>query len=75
LAATSAACHVPFADSGRSAAIDIFTENGTPEVAGRGAPEPARGLRRHLHNFGPLSNTPLVSNNIDNSGTINAFNA
>jgi uncharacterized protein (TIGR03118 family) len=56
--------------------IDIFSENGTflKQVA-HGAPlNQPWGLAIAPRNFGPLSNTLLVSNNT-NTGTINAFNS
>jgi uncharacterized protein (TIGR03118 family) len=56
--------------------IDIFSENGTflKQVA-HGAPlNQPWGLAIAPRNFGPLSNTLLVSNNT-NTGAINAFNS
>ena len=56
--------------------IDIFSENGTflKQVA-HGLPlNQPWGLAIAPRNFGPLSNTLLVSNNT-NGGTINAFNS
>jgi uncharacterized protein (TIGR03118 family) len=56
--------------------IDIFSENGTflKQVV-HGAPlNQPWGLAIAPNNFGPLSNTLLVSNNT-NTGTINAFNS
>src|SRR5258708_5087454 len=56
--------------------IDIFSDNGTflKQVA-HGAPlNQPWGLAIAPRNFGPLSNTLLVSNNT-NTGTINAFNS
>ena len=56
--------------------IDIFSEKGTflKQVA-HGAPlNQPWGLAIAPRNFGPLSNTLLVSNNT-NTGTINAFNS
>jgi uncharacterized protein (TIGR03118 family) len=55
--------------------IDIFTEDGTfvkHLAQGRPLNQPW-GLAKAPDNFGPLSNTLLVSNNVA-SGTINAFN-
>ena len=70
--------YVAFASSSGAAGgyIDIFSENGTflKQVA-HGAPlNQPWGLAVAPRNFGPLSNTLLVSNNT-NTGTINAFNS
>jgi uncharacterized protein (TIGR03118 family) len=56
--------------------IDIFKENGTfLKLLAQGPPlNQPWGLAPAPGNFGPLSNTLLVSNNT-NSGTINGFNA
>jgi uncharacterized protein (TIGR03118 family) len=56
--------------------IDIFGEDGTflKRVASGTPLNQPWGLAIAPKNFGPLSNTLLVSNNT-NSGTINAFNA
>jgi uncharacterized protein (TIGR03118 family) len=69
--------YVAFAGSSGASGgyIDIFSENGTflKQVA-HGAPlNQPWGLAIAPRNFGPLSNTLLVSNNT-NTGTINAFN-
>ena len=71
--------YVSFADSagGPGGAIDIFTEDGRfVKRLAEGAPlNQPWGFAAAPANFGPLSNTLLVSNNIDISGTINAFDA
>ena len=56
--------------------IDIYSEDGTllEQLAGGAPLNQPWGLAIAPKNFGPLSNTLLVSNNT-NSGTINAFNA
>lgn len=57
--------------------IDIFSEGGVflkRLVSGSPLNQPW-GLAAAPKNFGPLSNTLLVTNNINVSGTINAFNA
>jgi len=70
--------YVAFADStgGPGGFIDVFTEAGV--LMGtliKGAPlNQPWGIALAPSNFGPLSNTLLVSNNINNSGTINGFN-
>ena len=70
--------YVAFADkSGASGGfIDIFKEDGTfVKLLTQGAPlNQPWGFAVAPRNFGPLSNTLLISNNT-NSGTINAFNA
>jgi uncharacterized protein (TIGR03118 family) len=58
--------------------VDVFHEDGTPVTPGKhllqGAPlNQPWGIAVAPANFGPLSNTLLISNNV-NSGTINAFN-
>lgn len=56
--------------------VDIFTESGTfvkHLIHGSPLNQPW-GLALAPANFGPLSNTLLVSNNINNNGTINGFN-
>jgi uncharacterized protein (TIGR03118 family) len=70
--------YVAFAGSSGASGgyIDIFSENGTflRQVA-HGVPlNQPWGLAIAPRNFGPLSNTLLVSNNT-NTGTINAFNS
>jgi uncharacterized protein (TIGR03118 family) len=57
--------------------VDVFKEDGTPVTPGQhliqGLPlNQAWGIVAAPKNFGPLSNTLLISNNT-NSGTINAF--
>lgn len=57
--------------------IDIFSEGGVflkRLTSGSPLNQPW-GLAAAPSNFGPLSNTLLVSNNINVNGTINAFNA
>ena len=69
--------YVTFADSagGPGGFVDIFSEDGVFQSrAAEGAPlNQPWGVEVAPKNFGPLSNTLLVSNNT-NSGTINAFN-
>lgn len=71
--------YVSFADSagGSGGVIDIFTEDGRfVKRLTSGAPlNQPWGFAAAPPNFGPLSNTLLVSNNIDFTGTINAFDA
>jgi uncharacterized protein (TIGR03118 family) len=70
--------YVAFASSSGAAGgfIDIFKENGTfVKLLAQGPPlNQPWGFAAAPSNFGPLSNTLLVSNNT-NSGTINGFNA
>ena len=70
--------YVAFASSSGAAGgfIDIFSEKGTfLKHLAQGAPlNQPWGFAAAPSNFGPLSNTLLVSNNT-NSGTINGFNA
>jgi len=70
--------YVAFASSSGAAGgfIDIFSEKGTfLKHLAQGPPlNQPWGFAAAPSNFGPLSNTLLVSNNT-NSGTINAFNA
>jgi uncharacterized protein (TIGR03118 family) len=70
--------YVSFASSSGAAGgfIDIFSEDGTLlKQLAHGAPlNQPWGFAVAPKNFGPFSNTLLVSNNT-NSGTINAFNA
>jgi uncharacterized protein (TIGR03118 family) len=56
--------------------IDIYSENGDfLKRLAQGSPlNQPWGLAAAPTNFGPLSNTLLVSNNINKNGTINAFN-
>jgi uncharacterized protein (TIGR03118 family) len=72
--------YVTFASTtgGSGGFVDQFTEDGT-QVGGKsliqGAPlNQPWGIAAAPPNFGPLSNTLLISNNT-NGGTINAFNA
>jgi uncharacterized protein (TIGR03118 family) len=70
--------YVTFANSsgGPGGFVDVFSEDGTflKQVAQGGPLNQPWGLAIAPRNFGPLSNTLLVSNNT-NSGTINAFNS
>ncbi len=70
--------YVSFANTSGAAGgyIDIFAEDGTLlKQLSSGTPlNQPWGLAIAPNNFGPFSNTLLVSNNT-NSGTINAFNA
>jgi uncharacterized protein (TIGR03118 family) len=70
--------YVAFASSSGAAGgfIDIFSEQGTfLKRLAQGAPlNQPWGFAAAPSNFGPLSNTLLISNNT-NSGTINGFNA
>jgi uncharacterized protein (TIGR03118 family) len=70
--------YVAFASSSGAAGgfIDIFKENGTfVKQLAQGSPlNQPWGFAAAPSNFGPLSNTLLVSNNT-NAGTINGFNA
>lgn len=68
--------YVTFAANGAAGGyIDVFQEDGTlVKTLVHGAPlNQPWGLAAAPSNFGPLSNSLLVSNNT-NSGTINAFN-
>jgi uncharacterized protein (TIGR03118 family) len=64
------------ASGGPGGYIDIYTEGGTfVKRLTQGAPlNQPWGIAAAPSNFGPLSNTLLISNNINNEGTINAFN-
>lgn len=70
--------YVTFAGANGAAGgfVDVFGEDGTflKQVASGAPLNQPWGLAVAPKNFGPLSNTLLVSNN-NNSGTINAFNA
>jgi uncharacterized protein (TIGR03118 family) len=70
--------YVAFADAagGKGGVIDIFSEDGVfvKRLAEGGPLNQPWGMTIAPPNFGPLSNTLLVSNNT-NTGTINAFNA
>jgi len=71
--------YVAFASqSGKSGGfIDIFSESGMflKRLAQAGPLNQPWGMAAAPNNFGPLSNTLLVSNNVNKSGTINGFNA
>ncbi len=64
------------ASGGPGGYIDIYTEGGTfVKRLAQGAPlNQPWGFAAAPSNFGPLSNILLISNNINNEGTINAFN-
>ena len=71
--------YVTFANvaGGNDGFVDVFNENGTPVSPGKhllqGAPlNQPWGIAVAPRNFGRLSNTLLISNNLDH-GTINAF--
>ena len=70
--------YVAFASTsgGPGGYIDIFSEEGTfLKHLAQGAPlNQPWGMAAAPKNFGPLSNTLLVSNNINTNGTINSFN-
>jgi uncharacterized protein (TIGR03118 family) len=70
--------YVAFAatNGGPGGYVDIFGEDGTfVKTLISGAPlNQPWGFAVAPSNFGPLSNTLLVSNNIDKAGTINGFN-
>ncbi|MGH9530151.1 MAG: TIGR03118 family protein [Terriglobales bacterium] len=70
--------YIAFADTSGAPGgfIDIYSEDGTwLKTLSKGKPlNQPWGIAAAPKNFGPLSNTLLVSNNT-NSGTINAFNA
>ena len=70
--------YIAFADASGAAGgfIDIYSEDGTwLKTLAQGKPlNQPWGMAAAPKNFGPLSNTLLVSNNT-NSGAINAFNA
>jgi uncharacterized protein (TIGR03118 family) len=71
--------YVAFArqDEGPGGYIDIYSENGTwLKRLAQGAPlNQPWGFAAAPAAFGALSDTLLISNNIDHNGTINAFNA
>jgi len=71
--------YVAFASQsgGSGGYIDIFSESGEfLRRLAQGSPlNQPWGIAGAPGDFGPLSNALLVSNNIDKSGTINAFNA
>ena len=70
--------YVTFASSagGSGGYIDVFSETGTFEkrLIQNGYLNQPWGLAAAPSNFGPLSNTLLVSNNLNGSGLINGFN-
>jgi uncharacterized protein (TIGR03118 family) len=76
---TNGTVFVAFAanDGGPGGFVDTFKEDGTLiGTFAQGAPlNQPWGFALAPANFGPLSNTLLVSNNANNTGTINAFNA
>jgi uncharacterized protein (TIGR03118 family) len=57
--------------------VDIFSEDGTrlKQLISGGVLNQPWGFAIAPKNFGEFSNTLLVSNNVTNTGTINAFNA
>ena len=71
--------YVAFAaqDEGPGGYIDIYSEGGAwlKRLTQGGPLNQPWGFAAAPSNFGALSNTLLISNNIDNNGTINAFNA
>jgi uncharacterized protein (TIGR03118 family) len=71
--------YVAFAaqDGGPGGYIDIFSEGGVwlKRLTQGGPLNQPWGFAAAPSNFGALSNTLLISNNINNNGTINAFNA
>ena len=70
--------YVTFAptNGGANGVVDIFTESGAlVKHLIKGSPlNQPWGIAMAPANFGPLSNTLLISNNINNKGTINGFN-
>jgi len=64
-------------DEGPGGYIDIYSEGGVfLKRLAQGIPlNQPWGMAAAPKNFGPLSNTLLVTNNINYNGTINAFNA
>ncbi len=71
--------YVAFAaqDEGPGGYIDIYSESGTflKRLTQGGPLNQPWGFAAAPSFFGALSNTLLISNNIDHNGTINAFNA
>ncbi len=57
--------------------VDIYSESGTfvKQLIANGKLNQPWGLAMAPSSFGPLSNTLLVSNNLNKSGVINGFNA
>jgi len=70
--------YVAYANSsgGAGGYIDIFSESGTfvKRLTEGGRLNQPWGLAVAPSNFGPLSNTLLISNNLNKSGDINAYN-
>jgi uncharacterized protein (TIGR03118 family) len=71
--------YVSFASQsgGNGGFIDIYSEGGVflKRLTQGGVLNQPWGFAAAPPNFGPLSNTLLITNNINNNGTINAFNA
>jgi uncharacterized protein (TIGR03118 family) len=71
--------YVAYASSsgGSGGYIDILSESGTflKRLTQNGRLNQPWGFAAAPKNFGPLSNTLLISNNVNKSGAINAFNA
>lgn len=71
--------YVSFVDAagGSGGVIDIFTEEGrlVKRLTQGGPLNQPWGFAIAPSGFGPLSNTLLISNNVNLTGTINAFNA
>jgi uncharacterized protein (TIGR03118 family) len=71
--------YVAFANSsgGPGGYIDVFSESGKflNQLAANGHLNQPWGFAIAPSNFGPLSNTLLISNNLNKSGVINGFNA
>jgi uncharacterized protein (TIGR03118 family) len=57
--------------------IDVYSEGGVflKQLTSGGPLNQPWGMAAAPKNFGPLSNTLLVTNNVNKSGTINAFNS
>jgi uncharacterized protein (TIGR03118 family) len=64
-------------NGGTGGYIDIFSEGGVflKQLTSGGVLNQPWGFAAAPPNFGPLSNTLLITNNINFDGTINAFNA
>lgn len=71
--------YVAFASQsgGTGGYIDIYSESGVflKRLAQGGPLNQPWGMAAASRNFGPLSNTLLVTNNLNKNGTINGFNA
>jgi uncharacterized protein (TIGR03118 family) len=67
---------VTFSNGASGGYVDVFTEAGKLKVrAAHGAPlNQPWGIALAPKNFGALSNTLLIANNIDNSSTISGYN-